>query len=212
MPITLQQLLLILPNAGPRVGIFLPALNRAMARFKIDSLVRQSAFIAQVGHETGQLKALVESLNYDAKGLASTWPSRYRAADGAPNTKAFGLSRKPEAIANDTYAGRNGNTQAGDGWKFRGRGGLQITGRAGYLAMGKTLDLPLIEQPELLEQPEWAMMSSAAWWSANGLNDLADAGRIQDIGSLINTGKVGRVPHGADNRLALYKQALKVLA
>ena len=206
MPITQQQLLQILPNAGPRAGIFLPALNRAMARYKIDSRVRQAAFLAQTGHESGQLMRLVENLNYDAKGLAMTWPGRYQAADGNPNTKALGLSRKPEAIANDAYAGRNGNTQPGDGWKFRGRGLIQITGRANYAQAGKALAQPLLDQPELLEQPEWAAISAAWWWSAHGLNELADAGKFETITRKINGGI-----NGLADREALYAKALKVL-
>lgn len=206
MPITQQQLLQIFPNAGPRAGIFLPALNRAMARYRIYSRVRQAAFLAQIGHESGQLMRLVENLNYDAKGLARTWPGRYQAADGNPNTKALGLSRKSEAIANDAYAGRNGNTQPGDGWKFRGRGLIQITGRANYAQAGKALALPLLDEPELLEQPEWAAISAAWWWSAHGLNELADAGKFEAITRRINGGI-----NGLEDRLGLYERALKVL-
>jgi putative chitinase len=212
MPINEQQLLQTLPKARPVVGIFLSALNRAMARYKIDSRVRQAAFLAQVGHESGHLRNLVENLNYGAEGLAATWPSRYRGADGKPNAKAISLARKPEAIANDAYAGRNGNIHPGDGWDFRGRGLLQVTGRANYAAAGVGLGLPLEDQPQLLEQPEHAAMSAAWWWAKHGLNELADAGRFQDIGSIINTGKLGRVPHGAAERKALYDLALKVLA
>ncbi|MFK0090766.1 glycoside hydrolase family 19 protein [Pseudomonas sp. NPDC090755] len=212
MPLTEQQLLQILPNARQAAGIFLPALNRAMARYKIDIRVRQAAFLAQVGHESGHLRNLVENLNYGAEGLAATWPGRYRGADGKPNAKARSLARKPEAIANDAYAGRNGNVHPGDGWCFRGRGLLQVTGRANYAAASGGLGLPLEDEPQLLEQPEHAAMSATWWWAKHGLNELADAGRFQDIGSIINTGKPGRVPHGAAERKVMYDLALKVLA
>jgi putative chitinase len=106
----------------------------------------------------------------------------------------------------------NGNKAPGDGWLFRGRGLLQITGRANYCAVGAGLGLPLEDQPQLLEQAEYAAMSAAWWWSKCEMNDMADAGRLQDIGSVINTGKPGRVPHGAAERLALYQVALKALA
>ena len=211
MPITELQLLQILPNSRPVAGVFVPALNLAMARFKIDGRVRQAAFLAQVGHESSQLRRLVENLNYDAKGMAAIWPSRYRAADGNPNTKAIILARRPEAIANDAYAARSGNSEAGDGWRYRGRGLIQLTGRGNYRAAGSALGLPLEDEPELLEQPEKAALSAAWYWSTNKLNDLADAGRFQDIGSLINTGKPGRVPHGAAERKVLYDIGLKVL-
>lgn len=212
MPLTQQQLLQILPNARPVAGIFLPALNRSMARYKIDSRMRQAAFLAQVGHESSHLRSLVENLNYNAEGLSMTWKDRYRGADGKPNARAISLARRPEAIANDTYSGRNGNKAPGDGWQYRGRGLLQITGRSNYSSAGVALGLPLEDKPELLEQPEYAVMSAAWWWSQRGLNELADAARIEDIGSVINTGKPGRVPHGAAERLALYRLALESLA
>ncbi|WP_460421808.1 glycoside hydrolase family 19 protein [Pseudomonas sp. ZL2] len=205
-PLTEQQLLQILPSARPVAGIFLPALNRAMARYKIDSPVRVAAFLAQVGHESGQLRNLVENLNYGAEALVRTWPSRFTAVTAAA------CARQPEKIANLVYSGRMGNTRPGDGWRYRGRGLIQLTGRANYAAAGAGLVLPLEEKPELLEQPEHAAMSAAWWWSTHGLNELADAGRFQDIGSVINTGKPGRVPHGAAERKALYDRALKVLA
>lgn len=208
MPITEQQLLQILPNARPVAGVFVPALNRAMARFKIDSRVRQAAFLSQVGHESGQLRRLVENLNYSAEALVRTWPNRFTAQTAAA------YARQPEKIANRVYGGRMGNgpEASGDGWRFRGRGLIQLTGRSNYHAAAGGLGLPLEAQPELLEQPEQAAQSAAWWWSTHGLNEMADAGRIQDIGSMINTGQPGRVPNGAVDRKALYDLALKVLA
>ncbi|HCE9914838.1 TPA: glycoside hydrolase family 19 protein, partial [Pseudomonas aeruginosa] len=138
MLITEQQQLQIFPNAGHRAGFFVPALNVAMGRFGITSPVRVVAFLAQVGHESSQLTRLVENLNYSAQGLAATWPSRYLGADGQPNALAQRLARKPRAIANNAYASRNGNGDeaSGDGWRYRGRGLLQITGRSNYRAAG----------------------------------------------------------------------------
>ncbi len=207
-PLTEQQLLQILPKARPVAGIFLPAINRAALRWKIDSRVRMAAFLAQVGHESGQLRNLVENLNYSAEALVRTWPSRF-----TPQT-AGTYARQPEKIANKVYGGRMGNgpESSGDGWRFRGRALLQVTGRSNYRAAGAGLDLPLEVQPELLEQAEHAAQSAAWWWAAHGLNELADAGRLQDIGSIINTGQPGRVPHGAAERKALYDIALRVLA
>lgn len=206
MNITEQQLLQTLPNARPVAGIFLPALNRAMTRFKIDRRMRAAAFLAQVGHESGQLRSLVESLNYSAEALVRTWPTRFTAMSSAA------CARQPEKIANIVYSGRMGNIRPGDGWRYRGRGLIQLTGRANYAAAGAGLALSLEDNPELLEQPEHAAMSAAWWWSDHGLNELADAGRFQDIGSVINTGKPGRVPHAAAERKELYDRALKVLA
>ncbi|MEJ5862097.1 glycoside hydrolase family 19 protein [Pseudomonas farsensis] len=207
-PITEQQLLQILPKARPVAGIFLPALNRAALRWKIDSRVRMAAFLAQIGHESGQLRNLVENLNYSAEALVRTWPTRLT------SQSAGAYARQPEKIANRVYGGRMGNgpESSGDGWRFRGRGLIQLTGRDNYRAAGLALGLPLVEQPELLEQAEYAAQSAAWWWAQHGLNELADAGRIQDIGSVINTGQPGRVPNGAAERKALYDLALRVLA
>lgn len=208
MPITEQQLLQILPNARPVAGIFVQALNRAMARWKIDSRVRQAAFVAQIGHESGQLRNLVENLSYSADALVRTWPTRF----AAHNAAAY--ARQPEKIDNKVYGGRMGNgpEASGDGWRFRGRGLLQVTGRSNYREASTGLGLPLEDEPELLEQAEYAAQFAAWWWAKHGLNELAGAGRIQDIGSIINTGKPGRVPNGAGERKALYDLALKVLA
>ena len=207
MPITEQQLLQILPRARPVAGIFLPALNRAMTRWKIDSRLRQVAFLAQVGHESGQLRTLVENLNYSADALVRTWPSRFTAKT------AVAYARQPEKIANSVYGGRMGNgpEASGDGWRYRGRGLLQVTGRSNYRETGAGLGLPLEQEPELLEQAEHAAQSAAWWWTKRGLNEMADAGRIRDIGSIINTGQPGKTPSGSAERLALYDLALRVL-
>ena len=177
MPITTQQLLQILPNAGQSAGVFVPALNTAMSHYQITGTKRIAAFIAQIGHESGQLKYVKE-----------IWG--------------------PTA-AQTRYEGRAdlGNTQPGDGSKFRGRGLIQITGRANYKACGEALGLDLIRQPELLEKPQHACMSAAWFWASRGLNTLADAGQFDKITQRINGGQ-----NGAADRQALYARALKVLA
>ena len=208
MPITQQQLLKILPNAGPVAGVFVSALNTAMGKYQIITPLRMAAFLAQVGHESGQLLQLVENLNYGAPGLVATWPSRFTPA------LAVQVARKPEQIANIVYASRMGNGPAstGDGWKFKGRGLIQVTGWTNYQACGSALALDLINHPELLEQPIYAALSAAWYWSTKGFNTLADAGNIDDIGSIINTGRRGKVPNGAAERVALYNTAMGVLA
>ena len=177
MTITPQQLLQILPNAGQVSGVFAPVLNTAMNRYQIVGAKRVAAFIAQIGHESGQLKYVKE-----------IWG--------------------PTA-AQARYEGRAdlGNTQPGDGSKFRGRGLIQITGRANYKACGEALGLDLINQPELLEKPQHACMSAAWFWATRSLNTLADAGQFDAITRRINGGQ-----NGAADRQALYARALKVLA
>ncbi|QJI30731.1 glycoside hydrolase family 19 protein [Pseudomonas sp. ADAK18] len=226
MSITEQQLLLILPNAGRIAGVFAPALSAAMGEYQIITRLRSAAFIAQIGHESSQLTRLVENLNYSANGLANTWPNRYAEPNGKggyvktvmnntvrnkPNALAMGLAGKAELIACDVYAGRMGNTAPGDGWKYRGRGLIQVTGKHNYRLCGDALGLDLVSHPELLGQPWHAVMSAAWFWSVNRLNALADVSDIQNIGSIINTGSKGRTPNGAAARRVLYQQALNVL-
>ena len=201
MPITVQQLLQILPNAGQSAGVFVSALNTAMNHYQIVGLKRVAAFIAQIGHESGHLVRLVENLNYSADALRRIWPSRFNAE------LASTAARKPEQIANIAYGKRMGNTEQGDGWKYRGRGLIQITGKNNYRACGEALGLDLIAQPELLEKPQHACMSAAWFWATNGLNTLVDAGKFDAITQRINGGQ-----NRAADRQALYAKALKVLA
>ena len=176
MSITTQQLLQILPSAGQLAGVFVSVLNTAMNRYQIVGQKRVAAFIAQIGHESGQLKYVKE-----------IWG--------------------PTA-AQARYEGRAdlGNTHLGDGSKFRGRGLIQITGRANYKTCGEALGLDLINQPELLEKPQHACTSAAWFWATRGLNTLADAGQFETISRRINGGL-----NGLADRQMLYARALKVL-
>lgn len=201
MPITMQQLLQILPNAGQVAGVFVPVLNTAMSRYQIVGTNRIAAFVAQVGHESGHLTCLVENLNYSADALRKTWPSRFDIE------LASAIARDPEQIANIAYGNRMGNSAPGDGWKYRGRGLIQITGKNNYRPCGEALGLDLSAQPDLLEKPQHACMSAAWFWATNGLNTLADAGKFDAITQRINGGQ-----SGAADRQALYARALKVLA
>lgn len=176
MPITEQQLLQILPNAGRQAGVFVPALNTAMNRYGIVGSQRAAAFIAQVGHESGQLRYVRE-----------IW---------GPTAQQAGYEGRADL----------GNTVTGDGSKYRGRGLLQITGRANYAACGEALGLDLVNQPTLLEQPQHAAMSAAWFWSTRGLNTLADQREFVKITRRINGGL-----NGLADRQALYENGLKVL-
>ena len=181
MSITQQQLQQILPSAGQTAGVFVPVLNTAMVRFQIVGTKRIAAFIAQIGHESGQFRYVRELGN-------DQYLSKYDTG-----TLAKRLGNTPEAD--------------GDGQKYRGRGLIQITGRANYMMCGEALALDLINQPELLEKPQHACMSAAWFWASRGLNTLADAGQFDTITRRINGGQTG-----AADRQALYARALKVLA
>ncbi|CAJ0557649.1 glycoside hydrolase family 19 protein [Pseudomonas carnis] len=215
MSITAQQLLLILPNAGRQAGVFVPVLNTAMNKYGIVTPKRIAAFIAQVGHESGHLTRLVESLNYTqeriiALGNAARPGSRWRSL--VP--RAAELAGSSERMGNAVYGGRMGNgpETTGEGYDYRGRGLIQITGKDNHRACGEALGVDLINHPDLLAQPQYAALSAAWYWYVNGLNPLADAGDIQNIGSIINTGSKGKMPNGAADRMALYQVALRVLA
>ena len=181
MPITALQLQQILPNAGQSAGVFVPVLNTAMVHYQIVGTKRMAAFIAQIGHESGQFRYVRELGN-------DQYLSKY-------DTGAL--------------AKRLGNTSEadGDGQKYRGRGLIQITGRANYMTCGEALALDLLNQPELLEKPQHACMSAAWYWASKGLNTLADTDQFDKITQRINGGQ-----NGAADRQALYARALKVLA
>lgn len=181
MSITQQQFQQILPNAGQTAGVFVPVLNTAMVRFQIVGTKRIAAFIAQIGHESGQFRYVRELGN-------DQYLSKYDTG-----TLAKRLGNTPEAD--------------GDGQKYRGRGLIQITGRANYMMCGEALALDLVNQPELLEKPQHACMSAAWFWASRGLNTLADADQFDTITRRINGGQ-----NGAADRQALYARALKVLA
>jgi len=204
MPITQQQLLQILPNAGDQAGVFVSALNTAMDAYQIVTTQRVAAFLAQAGHESGQLRSEVENLNYGAQALVATWPSRFTPALAAQ------VARQPEQIANIVYASRmgNGDAASGDGWSYRGRGLIQITGRSNYLqcSLGLFDDERLLQQPELLERPQWAAESAAWFWEQQGLNELADADQFNSITRKINGGL-----NGLEDRLQIWARARAVL-
>lgn len=185
---------------------WLPHISEAAHRYQIDANPRRlAAWLATIAHESARLTRVVENLNYSAEGLARTWPARYADMIGQPNATAQRIARKPEQIANITYAGRMGNGTAGsgDGWRYRGRGLIQITGRANYEASGAALGVDLIDAPELLEWPHLAAMSSAEWWSRNGCNILADTGDMAAVTRKVNGGLTG-----LDDRLKLYAAAM----
>jgi putative chitinase len=168
--ITEVQLTAFLP-ALPNAPTWTAALNAAMDRFEINTPARIAAFLAQTAHESGEFRRLVENLNYSAAGLCKTWPNRFANLDAA---KPY--DRNPEMIANYVYAKRLGNsdTASGDGWRFRGRGLIQLTGRGNYRSCGLAVTLPLETDPQRLETPEAAALAAAQFWQSRGLNHLAD--------------------------------------
>lgn len=182
---------------------WLEPLNKTFEKYEINTPTRQAAFIGQCGHESASFKVLEENLNYSAKGLCATWPSRF------PNLEfAAEYERKPERIANKVYGGRAdlGNTEEGDGWRFHGRGLIQLTGRTNYTVCGQALGQPFAEHPELVLEPEWACLSAGWFWNKRGLNSLADAEDWTTITKRINGGTIG-----LDDRVNRIHKAMDIL-
>lgn len=176
------ELFRIYPNARPTAGVFVPALNAAMAHWGIDTPRRMAAFLAQIGHESGQLR-YVKELGSDQ------YLARYDTG---------------------TLAVRLGNTPAadGDGQRYCGRGLIQVTGRNNYRACSMALfdDERLLAHPQMLEEPQWAAESAAWFWHSRGLNQLADRGEFNRITRHINGGL-----NGLEDRLKLWARAREVL-
>lgn len=165
---------------------WLEPLNETFEKYEINTPKRQACFIGQCMHESGGFKFLRENLNYSAKGLVATWPSRF------PNEEyAEEYARKPERIANKVYSGRMGNTEDGDGAKYIGRGLIQLTGKDNYKAVTEALGVDLLATPQLLEEPRYAALSAGWFWNKKGLNALADAGDVETMTKRINGGSIG---------------------
>ena len=184
---------------------WIAGVQAACQEFGIDTPNRIAGFIAQCAHESGGFTMLEENLNYRAATMAVCWPKRFAEVgpDGKPkrddkgklipNKFALALEKKPEAIANVVYASRMGNgpTESGEGWKYRGRGLKQLTGKDNYTRCGKALGVDLVVNPDLLLQPEYAARSAAWFWSVNKCGPLADADDFVGLTKKINGGTIG---------------------
>lgn len=184
-------------------------LSMAMQRYGITTRRRAAHFLAQIGHESAGLTRIEERLDYSAARLLEVWPSRFDAAS------ARAYARQPERIANRVYALRmgNGDEASGDGWRYRGRSPIQLTGRGNYRQIGEQTGLPLLEHPDLALQVEPGAVISAAWWRANGLNALADTGDVLSVSRRINLGtaNTSRIPAGLQDRIARTRRAAAAL-
>lgn len=188
------------------INRYLGALNMSMQECGIDTVDRARAFLAQVGHESSQLNTIEENLNYSAQGLRKFFPKYF------PTQKeALAFARNPEGIANRVYANRmgNGGEESGDGWAFRGRGLIQITGRDNYASMSSLMGKDLTIWPDALLLPLDACRSAALWWKANGLNALADkhsgSGERKTFEAI--TKRVNGGLNGIDDRWEIYQKA-----
>jgi putative chitinase len=169
-------------------GKWFEPLQETFEKYNINTPKRQAAFLGQCMHESNNFRTLTENLNYSAQGLMATWPRRF------PNIEfANQYHRQPEKIANRVYGGRMGNgpEETGEGWRYRGRGLKQLTGKENYERCGSGLGVDLVSNPDLLLDPKYAALSAGWFWDQNKLNDLADSGDIETMTRRINGGLIG---------------------
>jgi len=177
-------------------------LNATFIKFKIDTDRKQAAFLGQCGHECGNFKIFEENLNYRAETLMKLWPKRFPTLEFAKQ-----YERNPRKIANSVYANRMGNRDeaSGDGYRFRGRGAIQLTGHSSYYHAGQALGVDFVADPDLVATPLYALMTAGWFWSTHGCNELADAMNWVGLTKKINGGTIG-----LDDRVAHTALALKV--
>lgn len=218
---TPQQFTQIVGDAGVAKAWYEPMV-KAMADFKINTPRRKAAFLAQVMHESAHLKRLQESLYYrDPERIARIFRrafdlDRDKVVDPEEIEFAKGFVGQPQKLANRAYANRmgNGDEASGDGWKHRGMGPIQITGKDNQTACGKAIGLDLVSNPEKLMEPVGGSRGSAWFFATNGLNELADLGKFQAICGAVNVGDKNapaKAIIGFDERVKLNAQYQKIL-
>jgi putative chitinase len=201
--LTKEQLAQLLPG-NAYVNEWYEALSQLLPEYDINTPQRIAAFIAQCAHESGGFKFLKENLNYRAESLMRVWPRHFPTIEIARQ-----YAHKQEKIANRAYANRmgNGNEASGDGWRFCGRGLIQLTGRNNYEEFADSIETPVDEIPEYLATFEGAAQSACWFWETNNLNKWADQGEMVTLTKKINGGTLG-----LEDRIKHYKHALEVLA
>ena len=179
-------------HIGPQ---WVDALNETFDRFGISTPRQQAAFIGQCGHECGHFKILEENLNYRAATLMRLWPKRFPMSEIADK-----YAGNPQKIANMVYASRMGNRDeaSGDGFRFRGRGCIQLTGHTNYFHAGQALGVDFVKQPDLVATPKYAALTAGWFWSTHNCNALAESQNWEGLTKKINGGVIGladRIKH-----------------
>lgn len=205
MELTLQQLKQLLPK-NPHVEHWFNALSKLLPDYGIDTAERIASFIAQCSHESGGFTTLKENLNYRPETLRKIFPKYFPSDELA---RAYcSMPNKQAAIANRVYANRmgNGDEQSGDGYKYCGRGLIQLTGKDNYTWFAKSLEITAEESSDFLATFEGAAQSACWFWETNNLNQWADVGDIVKMTKIINGGTIG-----LEDRIKHYEHALHVL-
>lgn len=200
--LTKEKLKLIIPKTKD-VDFWYDSLNKFLPSHEINTIYRITAFIAQCAHESNYFNVLQENLNYSAIGLMKTWPKRFYDINTANK-----YAHKKEEIANYVYANRNGNgdEKSGDGWKYCGKGLIQLTGKGNYIKFSEYSKVPLEDLPNYLLTHDGAVLSACWYWKLNNLNKLADNQDMKGITKIINGGY-----NGLSDRIEKYNKIIKIL-
>lgn len=184
--ITKEQFQTVVPDVNwkyiePYLDIYVAILDQ----YEINTPLRKAHFLAQISHESGSFKYVSENLNYSAKALYAVFRKYFPTLAAAE-----GYARQPEKIANKVYANRigNGSEASGDGWKYRGRGLIQLTGKDNYKSFSEATGQDFVSNPELVAKPEWALSSAGWFWKKRRINRYADTDDIHMVTKLINGG------------------------
>jgi putative chitinase len=198
--ITREQLVKVLSKNGKQVvrdGL-IDGLLKTMDKYEIsDNDYRIAMFLAQVAHESGGFKYVIESINMSAKRIRQVWPSRFPTEESA-----MPYANNPQKLANKVYASRmgNGDEASGDGYRYRGRGLIQVTGKSNYTSFARSQNMELQDVISYLETDEGACESAGWFWNSRGLNSLADVEDVEKVSRKINGGTVG-----LEDRILLYE-------
>ena len=198
---TQEQLKEMIPR-NPYVLQWYEAVSSILPEYEINTPQRVAAFLAQCAHESGGFVFLKENLNYKAPSLRKVFPKYF-----PDDATASAYANKPERIANRVYANRmgNGDESSGDGWRYCGRGLIQLTGKDNYTFFAASLDIPVEEASEYLQTFEGAVQSACFFWEQNNLNKWADSGDILTLTKRINGGTIG-----LEDRIKHYEHALHI--
>ena len=198
---TKEQLKEMIPR-NPYVSQWYEAISSILPEYEINTPQRVAAFLAQCAHESGGFVFLKENLNYKAASLRKVFPKYF-----PDDATAAAYAKKPERIANRVYANRmgNGDEASGDGWRYCGRGLIQLTGKDNYTFFAASLDIPVEEAAEYLQTFEGAVQSACFFWEQNNLNKWADSGDILTLTKRINGGTIG-----LEDRIKHYEHALHI--
>ena len=202
--LTTEQFAELFPNCKDPEG-WVDAMNEVFPEYEINTPERIASFVAQCGHESGGWRVFSENLNYSAKALDAVFGKYFVRA----GRDAEEYHRQPEKIANVVYANRmdNGDTDSGDGWKYRGRGPIQLTGKANYTAFSEDMGVDAVDNPDIVSEDKKVALMSAIWfWNKNGLNKYADSGDIKTMTKRINGGYIG-----LEDRIHHWKEALHAM-